>query len=580
MKKKFISEVSRIQELMGKSVISEQAIPKILKNIFRDYSDDVLKKILKTFDSDIDNVINTIKRGDTVSDDIIEKLVKNLDFDNIAKIIFENRMLGTQFHSKIDEAISFIKNNPDRYDSIIQQFNDTIDRMTYLRGTSTPEFKQSIKNELRNTIDDGVRTSGRAVDDVTPEVVTAAEKYAGSRLADFGAGVFKLLPLVSRNLKTVVNILSEQRKGIQILKGEINSLFDDVLTDKEGLRNLQTTVEDKLATIERISDGGAERVLKEIESGYKQLYLNGKISKVDYERFLQEKDKITSTKFWNEFIAPNYKELDEQVSGLGSFFRNGKKAFSPLKLDWTSRTGKYGWVPKVTGNKEGMRRMFNFLAFNSAQTGADILKRLIKSNPPGKSGANQWITETYLRAIGPQLIVPFANAAFWTVWIPATEWFQQGAEELGLVVNWDEYEGTFSSLLADLWIDNLLDIWNKDPESTETQIELGDFRPIFKSRLLAIIRSFAKNDDYKEPKDGESTTPTTTPTTEGTVPDDLKTLMGNRSGEIKVKSDNTLFWGTEEFVVEKRNGQWKVYFPPSPDTGEPGGWYLVSDMEL
>lgn len=71
-----------------------------------------------------------------------------------------------------------------------------------------------------------------------------------------------------------------------------------------------------------------------------------------------------------------------------------------------------------------------------------------------------------------------------------------------------------------------------------------------------------------------------TTTTEGTVPDDLKTLMGNRSGEIKVKSDNTLFWGTEEFVVEKRNGQWKVYFPPSPDTGEPGGWYLVSDMEL
>jgi hypothetical protein len=56
--------------------------------------------------------------------------------------------------------------------------------------------------------------------------------------------------------------------------------------------------------------------------------------------------------------------------------------------------------------------------------------------------------------------------------------------------------------------------------------------------------------------------------------------MGNSSGEIKVKSDNTLFWGTEEFVVEKRNGQWKVYLPPNPDMGEPGGWYLVSDMEL
>jgi hypothetical protein len=578
MKKKLISEVSRIQELMGKSIISEQLLPKVLKNIFTDFSDDVLRKIFKTFDSDIDNAVNVIKRGDTVSDDIIEKLIKNLDFENISKIIFDNKILGTQFDSKIDEAILFLKNNPKKYDSVIEKFNDTIDKLTNLRG-APPELIQSLKNELKNIIDDGVRTSGRAVDDVVPEVVTAAERYAGSRIADFGAGVFRLLPLVSRNLKTVVTILSEQRKGIQILKEEINSLFDDVLTDKESLRNIKTTLEDKLATIERISDGGAERVLSEIESAYKQLLLNDKISKVDYERFLKEKNAISSTDFWNQFIAPNYKELDKQVSGLGSFFRNGKKAFSPLKLDWTSRTGKFGWVPKVTLNKDGVRRMFNFLAFNSAQTGADVLKRLIKSNPPGKSGANQWISETYLRAIGPQLIVPFANAAFWTVWIPATEWFQQGAEELGLDVNWDVYEDTFSSLLADLWFDNLLDIWNKDPESTETQIELGDFRPIFKSRLLAIIKSFSENDDYKEPNDAENTTPTTS-TTEGTVPDDLKTLMGNRLEEIKVKSDNTLFWGMEEYVVEKRNGEWKVYFPPSPELGEPGGWYLVSDMEL
>ena len=579
MKKKLISEVSRIQELMGKSIISEQPVPKLLKNIAV-LGDDVIKKIFKTFDSDVDNAVNTIKRGETVSDDIIEKIVKNLDFGNIAKIIFDNKLLGTKFDSKIDEAILFLKNNPEKYDSIIEKFNDLIDKLTYLRD-SEPELIQSLKNELKNIIEDGVGVSGKGVDDVVPEVVTAAERYAGSRISDFGAGVFRLLPLVSRNLKTVVTILSEQRKGIQVLKEEINSLFDDVLADKEGLRNIKTTLEDKLATIERISDGGAERVLSEIESAYKQLLLKGKISKIDYERFLKEKNTISSTDFWNQFIAPNYKELDKQVSGLGSFFRNGKKAFSPLKLDWTSRTGKFGWVPKVTGNKEGMRRMFNFLALNSAQTGADILKRLIKSNPPGKSGANQWITETYLRAIGPQLIVPFANAAFWTVWIPATEWFQQGAEELGLDVNWDDYEGTFSSLLADLWFDNLLDIWNKDPESKETQIELGDLRPVFKSRLLAIIRSFAKNDDYKEPNDAENTTPTTTtPTTEGTVPDDLKTLMGNSSGEIKVKSDNTLFWGTEEFVVEKRNGQWKVYLAPNPDMGEPGGWYLVSDMEL
>ena len=64
------------------------------------------------------------------------------------------------------------------------------------------------------------------------------------------------------------------------------------------------------------------------------------------------------------------------------------------------------------------------------------------------------------------------------------------------------------------------------------------------------------------------------------VPQDLKNLVGDKSGQIKVKDDGTYYWGSEEFVVEKINGQWNVYFPPNPDMGEDGGWYLVTDTEL
>ena len=156
MKKKLISEVSRIQELMGKSVISEQPVPKLLKNI-AELGDDVIKKIFKTFDSEVDNAVNAIKRGDTVSDDIIERLARNLDFNAISKIIFDNKLLGPAFDSKIDESILFLKNNPDRYDSVIQQFDDTIDRLTYLRD-SEPELIQSLKNELKSRIDNGIES--------------------------------------------------------------------------------------------------------------------------------------------------------------------------------------------------------------------------------------------------------------------------------------------------------------------------------------------------------------------------------------------------------------------------------------
>ena len=162
MKKKLISEVSRIQELMGKSIISEQPVPKLLKNIAV-LGDDVIKKIFKTFDSDVDNAVNTIKRGETVSDDIIEKIVKNLDFGNIAKIIFDNKLLGTKFDSKIDEAILFLKNNPDRYDSVIRQFDDTIDGLSYL-DESPPELFQSLKNELKSRIDNGIKGSTKIND--------------------------------------------------------------------------------------------------------------------------------------------------------------------------------------------------------------------------------------------------------------------------------------------------------------------------------------------------------------------------------------------------------------------------------
>ena len=83
----------------------------------------------------------------------------------------------------------------------------------------------------------------------------------------------------------------------------------------------------------------------------------------------------------------------------------------------------------------------------------------------------------------------------------------------------------------------------------------------------------------QEVKNQEQLPPPPTEVTQE-VPQDLKNLVGDKSGQIKVKDDGTYYWGSEEFVVEKINGQWNVYFPPNPDMGEDGGWYLVTDTEL
>ncbi len=148
MKKNLINEVSRIQQIMGKSIISEQAVPKFLQKLFTSLGDDVVKKSVKLLDDEIDNAINSIRKGETVADDVLEKLIRNLDFKNISRIIIDEKLLGTALDSKIDEAITFIKNNPAKYDSTILQFNNTVDRLPYL-SDAPAELIDELKSRLK-----------------------------------------------------------------------------------------------------------------------------------------------------------------------------------------------------------------------------------------------------------------------------------------------------------------------------------------------------------------------------------------------------------------------------------------------
>lgn len=492
MENKIITEIRRINEIMnGKVVIYEQIVPAVLKKIFNQIDDDLIKKMLKSSDNSYDDIIKKLKAGETLSDDTINLLLKVIDFDSMAKIMINKKLLGTKVDIYIEKIINILKENPSRYDEFIVKLGD--DFNNYGSQKELPqELIDSIIKVLKDKIDDSV----------PPTTITPVVR--NSKIPNFGAKVFKKLPLISRNLKTIISILVEQKKGIEILKEEINGLFNSIIKDENTLKKLKRDLENKLATIERISDGSAQKVLDEISAGYKQLLLKGKITKVDFDAFERDKKVITTTKFWNEFIAPNYKELDDQVDGLGNFFKNGLKAFQPISIKISRNKGVLGYIPKIT-KKEGFQRLFNFLAFNSAQTGADILKRLIKSNPTEKP---MWIAETYVRAIGPQLIIPFANAAFWTIWIPSTEFLQEGADFVGLDVEWDIYNSTFSELLTELWIENLFNILKNDPESSKT-LELSDLKPLLNSILWKIIVSFGKNDDYKEPQDNIVPTSTT-----------------------------------------------------------------------
>lgn len=518
MNNKLLLEIKRFKEILELPLLNE-GIPGAVANFFNKY-----------FPTTTDAVrqLNRVASEAEIDSKVVDDFIRVLDdpdlYDQLTLIDKRN-------------IIRLLSNVPELSDELFQNvlntFDTNIDELNlavynYMNRSENPlSYRQAI-NELFSVAPELAplirKKHGEQFGDFIPPSRTASpstEIINSSKLANIGNTVWRNFPLVSRNVKTAISILAQQKKGIEVLKKEVDSLFDDVMEGKGSLKMLRRNLENKLATIERIADGGAKKVLEEIDEAYKQLLKEKKISQADYDEWKGNKKKITKTKFWNEFIAPNYEALDEEVDGLGTFFKNGVKALKPVKLAWTKKT-KLGMIPYPVLRKEGVQRLFNFIAFNSAQTGADILKRLIKSPPPGQKGSNKWIVETYLRAIGPQLIIPFANAAFWTVWIPGSEFAQASADWLGLDVEWDVFESSFSELLADLWLDNLLDIWNKDPEK-DTQIELGDLLPIFRSRLVEMIESFAANDDYKEPSgDGESTTSSTDVTTTTSVNNDTQ----------------------------------------------------------
>lgn len=275
MKKKLISEVSRIQELMGKSIISEQAVPKFLKSIFAMLGDDAVKKSVRLLDDEIDNAINAIKKGETISDDILEKLLKNLDWSNISKMIFDGKLLGTAFDTKINEAIQFIKNNPSKYDSTILQFNNTLDKLPFLQDAPV-ELIDELKIILKSKIDDGIKGATKIVDtslddalrnlfDQNLESIVEGTKSVDDVLKEF----------LQQNGKTLTKFYNpnelklyvEQMTGALRQVIEKSSKLDSVYTDLSKVWDKMTLVQKR-----DFAKKSIEGITKQIPFGFKDLF--------------------------------------------------------------------------------------------------------------------------------------------------------------------------------------------------------------------------------------------------------------------------------------------------------------------
>lgn len=180
MEKKLILEISRLHQLMGtKSLLLENPVPKFLKKLFITLGDDIVSTSSKILDSEIDAGISKLKKGETVADDVIEKILMNLKFNNIAEIILDKKLLGSDFDLKIIQAIDYLKNNPSQYRKVITKFDDVLDRIYYLQD-SPIELIDALKQEIKTKIDNSLKIpSPLKIVFETPEAV---KKYFAETL--------------------------------------------------------------------------------------------------------------------------------------------------------------------------------------------------------------------------------------------------------------------------------------------------------------------------------------------------------------------------------------------------------------
>ena len=275
MKKKLISEVSRIQELMGKSIISEQAVPKFLKSIFAMLGDDAVKKSVKLLDDEVDNAINSLRKGETISDDILEKLLKNLDWSNISKTILDGKLLGSAFDSKIDEAIEFIKNNPSNYNSTVLQFNNTLDKLPFLQDAPV-ELIDELKIVLKSKIDDGIKGASKVIDISLDDSLRNLFEQNIESIVEGTRSVDDIIKgFLQQNGKTLskfynpneLKLYVEQMTGALRQVIDKSSKLDSVYTDLSKVWDKMTLVQKR-----DFAKKSIEGITKQIPFGFKDLF--------------------------------------------------------------------------------------------------------------------------------------------------------------------------------------------------------------------------------------------------------------------------------------------------------------------
>jgi hypothetical protein len=534
MEHKVINEIRRINDIMsGKIVLSEQRIvPQILKKIFNVVDDDVARKVMRSTDDSYDDIIRKLRGGKTLSDDAMELLLKVIDYDFLAKSLVDQKLLGDELNKGIERFINILKENPGRYDELTAKIDDVIDTFGF-NEEFPEELIDAIKKDVRSKIDNAV--------DVTKKSLSSGLATQTSKLLQkFG---------YTRNLGRLISVMSDYKKGKLKLISEIENLINSSLEGTDNISKITREIENKLLSIESISDNAAKSAVTDITNYFSQLRKSGKITKGDYEKVITHFEEVKKGDIWKQVIDPLNSEIEKGISGWSSV----RKKLVPLRRVKNKETGKVVW----TWEDKTFTRLVNFLVFQSTQTGLDILKRFItKKNGKHFFGqipltkTTKVVIETYLRAIVFKAIIPILAPAYYTFRFKTSDYAVTDLEVDNVLFSPEKNE-KLRDMMKKSWEESIDNdgFFNRDSELTSWTA--NDFIPALSTYIddIAIqIKNWTFSSDKSQSTNSANNNTTTTTTTQleytldavkSAAPERVKPGLWQSGNDILIASINS-----------------------------------------
>jgi hypothetical protein len=612
LNKKLLKEIHRNKQLMfGNVLLSEQ--PAGIFGKISDLASDFLARTPKTIGQRGTDEIGiggvTLTRRalndieSVISDPSLVTALSTKELQTLGKILLQSNEIVEKSYNEI--VREFLQKNPTAserslIEAIRKEYEETGKQVSQILFEMTDDVMvaEIVKGKFSKKIDD--LKKGKFTTEIVRELSDKAKLLTPDEIKDFNKVI------ESKTAKVFIEDVTQLfKKDLDQLKKEIYELsigFEQSILEKtpEEIKNLVNayalSISRKLDMIEIKANGAANDILE--NSGLSKEIVDKLKTSDDafFKVFRNERaaDSQSLIAVLGDTLKSFLKEIGEIVTGV--FKKEGNtllKIFDPRtsvgQWFYTAQWATFSKLWKLAIKTSAGQNKSKYIA---AAAFASAVGSLVGTT---LSGVGYGLYELFVLG-GWNLLIDKLGGKDNTI-------FGYTEEELKADIgDTIEYKNVVSKILSPI-LENgfnvIVDEFKKEgmlpvllsmvpggvltyDNSLFSNILTGivpgeDYMPSIRKGIYKLLGT-SEEEVNKEVKETEEIV-RNTPTTEGTVPDDLKTLMGNRSEEIKVKSDNTLFWGTEEYVVEKRNGEWKVYFPPSPELGEPGGWYLVSDME-